>query len=665
MLAPNFCTTSLTLQLLCLLCMLFHATASAPVYNAHFCTNQTFYASDTKFQSNLNTLLSSLVSNSSLPSNNGFLRTSVAKGTPDDIDGRFLCRGDVNETVCHGCIAAAAANITRLCPNDTESYIWYDVCTLIYSNSTYDNDNIVPGIPINDEGSIVNSNQDQFNQLLSSLLNSLEEKASASSMGQKKFAAGTVSVTSAQTLYGMAQCEPDATSGSCAACFGSAIASIPSCCNGSGGARVLLPICSIRYQLYPFLYNSTPMMLIPSSGSKSALMVVAIVVPIAILAMLLFIGCCWWRRRQRKNREDVQEVNDSIRRYLTSEEESLRFDLATIEAATNSFSNEMKIGEGGFGAVYKGTFPNGEEIAVKRISRTSLQGDREFKNEVLLVAQLQHRNLVRLLGFCMEGTERILVYKFIQNSSLDRFLFGHEDQGGLDWARRYKIIVGVACGIQYLHEDSRLKVIHRDLKASNVLLDADMNPKISDFGMAKFFHGDQSQENTRTGRVVGTFGYMSPEYAMHGKFSVKSDVFSFGVLVLEIISGKKNSSYYRSHDDNELLSFAWKNWIDQTPFQILDPKLRGSYSRSEVQRCIHIALLCVQENPVERPSMATIMLALNAYSVTLGLPRKPAFFVTGRATTDRLRHQLDSDQSNSSSVPFSAGDSLITQVYPR
>jgi len=212
---------------------------------------------------------------------------------------------------------------------------------------------------------------------------------------------------------------------------------------------------------------------------------------------------------------------------------------------------------------------------------------------------------------------------------------------------------------------------------------------------------------------------MSPEYAMHGKFSVKSDVFSFGVLVLEIISGKKNSGYYRSHDDNELLSFvsfehvlglvmsdsaenawrksywnfsclgvpgfsvyiyiyiyicvyltkvlaqAWKNWIDQTPFQILDPKLRGSYSRNEVQRCIHIALLCVEENPVERPSMATIMLALNAYSVTLGLPRKPAFFVRGRTTTDRLRHQLDSDHSNSSSVPFSAGDSLITEVYPR
>lgn len=259
MLPSNFCTTSLTLQLLCLLCMLFLASASGAIYSAHYCSNETFYSPNTKFQSNLNTLLSSLVSNSSLPSNSGFLRTSV-----DEIDGRFLCRGDVNATVCHGCVAAAAANITRLCPNDTESYIWYDECTLIYSNSTFNNDDIVPGFPLNDEGSTVNSNQDHFNQLLSNLLNSLEGKALESSMGEKKFAAGAVSVTSAQTLYGMAQCEPDSTSGRCEACFRSAIAAIPSCCNGSGGARLLLPICTIRYKLHPFLYNST--VLIPSSG---------------------------------------------------------------------------------------------------------------------------------------------------------------------------------------------------------------------------------------------------------------------------------------------------------------------------------------------------------------------------------------------------------------
>lgn len=541
---------------------------------------------------------------------------------------------------------------------------------LSYSNSTFDNDNMVPSFSLKDGESIIDSNLDRFNQLLASLLSSLAEEAGASSAPEKKFAAGEVSVSSTQTLYGMAQCVPDLTSATCVRCLESAIANIPTCCDGSEGAKFLLPVCNIRYQLDPFLYNTTsitPLLPSPSSGSKYTLMVVAIVIPIATLAVLLVIGCCWLRRRPNKNHVAVLEVNDSMRKYLTSDEESLHFDLTTIEAATDRFSNEMKIGEGGFGMVYKGTFPNGQEIAVKRLSRTSLQGDREFRNEASLVAQLQHRNLVRLLGFCLEGTERILVYEYIPNSSLDHFLFGHEDHAELDWARRYNIIIGIVRGIQYLHQDSRLRVIHRDLKASNILLDADMNPKISDFGMAKIFHEDQTQENTRTRRIVGTYGYMSPEYAMHGKFSVKSDVFSFGVLVLEILSGKKNTSYHESHQADDLLSFAWMNWTNETPWLILDPKLRGCYSRIEVGRCVHIALLCVQENPVDRPSMANIMLALNSYSVTLALPRQPASLMRGRAAPDRLKHQLDSDRSTSSSsaIPSSTNDSLITQVYPR
>ncbi|RDX61707.1 Cysteine-rich receptor-like protein kinase 25, partial [Mucuna pruriens] len=648
------------LALFSLFCVLILASESAPTYSAHYCTNQTFYQPNTTFGSNLNALLSSLTSNSSLRSNDGFYRTAVGQATPDVVNGLFLCRGDVNATICHGCVAAAATNITRLCPTDKEAIIWYDMCMLRYSSSTFNN--IVPGIPLNDEGSVQNSNRDAFNKKLAELLNDLAEKASASSVLGKKFAAGDVGFASSQTLYGMAQCVPELTGDGCGTCFRSAIASLPTCCDGSEGARVLLPACNIRYQLYPFLYNTTstmPLAPFPSSGSKSTLPIVAIVVPIGVLVALLVLGCCWWRRRRNKKHDAVLELNYSTRSDFLCEEESLHFDLATIEAATCRFSNENKIGEGGFGAVYKkhafhqGTLPNGQEIAVKRLSKRSLQGDIEFKNEATLVAQLQHRNLVRLIGFCLERTERILVYEFVPNSSLDHFLFDHENQGELDWARRYKIIAGIARGIQYLHEDSRLRIIHRDLKASNILLDFDMNPKISDFGMAKIFHDDQSQVNTATKRIVGTYGYMSPEYAMHGKFSVKSDVFSFGVLVLEILSGKKNTSYYQSHQDDDLLSFAWKNWTNQTPFVILDPKLRGSYSRNEVRRCIHIALLCVQENPGDRPSIATIMLALNSYSVTLALPRQPASFLRGRTTPDRSRHQLESDRSTSSTIPFS------------
>ncbi|KAF5786445.1 putative protein kinase RLK-Pelle-DLSV family [Helianthus annuus] len=226
-----------------------------------------------------------------------------------------------------------------------------------------------------------------------------------------------------------------------------------------------------------------------------------------------------------------------------------------MKAATNDFSQENKLGAGGFGPVYRGRLEDGHEIAVKRLSKNSGQGDLEFKNEVLLVAKLQHRNLVRLLGFSIKGNERLLIYEYMQNASLDNFLFDPTKRMFLDWEKRYNIINGVAKGLLYLHEDSRLKIIHRDLKASNVLLDEEMNAKIADFGMAKLFKPDETQGNTN--RIVGTYGYMAPEYAMHGQFSVKSDVFSFGVLVLEMITGQKNQHFRNGENIEDLLSFAW------------------------------------------------------------------------------------------------------------
>ncbi|KAF3455514.1 hypothetical protein FNV43_RR00145 [Rhamnella rubrinervis] len=297
------------------------------------------------------------------------------------------------------------------------------------------------------------------------------------------------------------------------------------------------------------------------------------------------------------------------------------FDLTTLITATYNFSTRNMLGQGGFGSVYRGQLVNGQEIAVKRLSKHSGQGMHEFMNEVTVIAKLQHRNLVRLLGYCIYEEEKMLIYEYLPNKSLDHFIFDITKRAHLDWSRRFEIVNGIARGILYLHQDSRLKIIHRDLKASNVLLDASMNPKISDFGMAKMFGEDEIQANTR--RVVGTYGYMAPEYAMQGLYSTKSDVFSFGVLVLEIISSRKNTECINGSQFPNLIGHVWELWNDGRVLDIVDPALCQPFSTDEVSRCIHIGLLCVQEAATQRPTMSDVIFML-ANETPLPPPNTPA-----------------------------------------
>ncbi|XP_020554439.1 G-type lectin S-receptor-like serine/threonine-protein kinase At4g27290 isoform X4 [Sesamum indicum] len=308
------------------------------------------------------------------------------------------------------------------------------------------------------------------------------------------------------------------------------------------------------------------------------------------------------------------------------------FKWTTILAATNNFSKENVIGEGGFGPVYRGNF-SAEEIAVKRLSRTSGQGLEEFKTEVILIAKLQHRNLIRLLGCCIEGEERVLVYEYLPNKSLDCFVFDQIRRTLLTWPKRFDIIVGIARGLLYLHRDSRLKIIHRDLKTSNILLDGNLNPKISDFGLARTF--GENQATARTKRVVGTYGYMAPEYAMNGKFSVKSDIFSMGVVLLEIVTGKKNRGFDHCAHCHSLLEHAWLLWKENKTLELMDECLKDTFVESEVRRCVQVGLLCVQKYAEDRPVMPSVLFMLGTEGAVLPEPKEPGFLIERSSSTVR------------------------------
>ncbi|KAL3740588.1 hypothetical protein ACJRO7_021808 [Eucalyptus globulus] len=659
------------------------STGRSPELLDYECPNTTLFTPNSTYQSNLNTLLSSL---SSAATNNtdGFANATAGQNPPDQAYGLFLCRSDISTATCSDCVATGKRDIRQVCPDQRVSVIWYEKCMLRYSNkSIFSVMEVTPSFTLLNLWNI--SERARFRQALGKSIRDIAYRASGSASG-KKFAEAEMKFTSSQTLYMMVQCTPDLMEWECNRCLLSAIDIL----EGKQGARTLTPSCNVRYELYPF-YNVTtvrappPPPLTTSEGplppplpppvttpegksNKFTMITIVIVVPTGGVMILIFLTCLL-RRRGKVTYEVVKGKsvvgNASANELITME--SLQFDLATIQAATNDFSHESKLGEGGFGEVFKGGLPNGQPIAVKRLSQSSRQGDDEFKNEVLLVAKLQYRNLVRLLGFCLEGDEKLLAYEFVPNKSLDYFLFGiammqiSKKRGQLDWPLRYKIVSGIARRMLYLHEDSRLRIIHRDLNCSNILLDSEINPKISDFGMARIFGVDQTQANTY--KIVGTFGYLSPEYAMHGQISAKSDVYSFGVLTLEIICGKKNSCFFQSDGGENLASYAWKHWRAGTPLEVLEPFISNAYSIDEVVRCLHIGLLGVQEDPADRPTMASIVLTLTSHSVKLSQPRQPAFFL--QRSTERRLKEPESDESTSGSMPWSTNEMSVTEVYPR
>ncbi|KAH9779285.1 putative LRR receptor-like serine/threonine-protein kinase [Citrus sinensis] len=341
----------------------------------------------------------------------------------------------------------------------------------------------------------------------------------------------------------------------------------------------------------------TPNFEVDTGGGLSAGAIVGIVAgSCAVVIILLFI---LWRLGYLggKNVEDKELRGLDLQTGY--------FTLRQIKAATNNFDAANKIGEGGFGPVYKGTLSDGAVIAVKQLSSKSKQGNREFVNEIGMISALQHQNLVKLYGCCIEGNQLLLVYEYLENNSLARALFGKEGQClNLDWATRKRICSDIARGLAYLHEESRLKIVHRDIKATNVLLDKDLNAKISDFGLAKL---DEDENTHISTRIAGTVGYMAPEYAMRGYLTDKADVYSFGIVALEIVSGKSNTNYRPKEEFVYLLDWAYVLQEQGNLLELVDPSLGSNFSKKEAMTMLNIALLCTNPSPTLRPTMSSVV----------------------------------------------------------
>ncbi|XP_075508383.1 receptor-like serine/threonine-protein kinase ALE2 isoform X1 [Primulina tabacum] len=285
------------------------------------------------------------------------------------------------------------------------------------------------------------------------------------------------------------------------------------------------------------------------------------------------------------------------------------FSLAELEKATEKFSPKKVLGEGGFGRVYHGIMEDGTQVAVKLLTRDNQNGDREFIAEIEMLSRLHHRNLVKLIGICIEERTRCLVYELIPNGSVESHLHAADtNKGPLDWDARLKIALGAARGLAYLHEDSNPRVIHRDFKASNVLLEDDFTPKVSDFGLAR--EATEGSHHIST-RVMGTFGYVAPEYAMTGHLLVKSDVYSYGVVLLELLSGRKPVDMSQPPGQENLVTWARPMLTNREGLeQLVDPSLAGSYDFDDMAKVAAIASMCVHPEVTNRPFMGEVVQAL-------------------------------------------------------
>ncbi|XP_019176113.1 PREDICTED: cysteine-rich receptor-like protein kinase 2 isoform X2 [Ipomoea nil] len=464
------------------------------------------------------------------------------------------------------------------------------------------------------------------------------------------------------SAYVLANCWKTLNASACKTCLENASNSMLKCLPWSEG-RALYTGCFMRYSNHDFL-NPIPTKEDSSGRGNVVVIVVTTLSSVVLLVLALVVGFYIWKRRRIAIRR--RGSNDAENLVNTLHDISLSFKYSTLDKATGSFDEANKLGQGGFGTVYKGVLADGREIAVKRLILNYKHRASDFYNEVNIISSVEHKNLIRLLGCSCSGPESLLVYEFLPNLSLDRFIFDENKGKELNWEKRFNIMIGTAEGLVHLHENSSTRIIHRDIKASNILLDSRFRAKIADFGLARSFEEDKSHISTA---VAGTLGYLPPEYLVHGQLSEKVDIYSFGVLLLEIITGKQNNMSRNAEYTDSLVNIVWKHFQEGRVDGLFDPNLilnnyRNIDVKNEATRAVHVGLLCTQEVASLRPPMSKVLqMLLNKEEEELPLPSNPPFM------NEKIM-QLNSDWDNPT-FPLREGDSASiasmfhSSFYPR
>ncbi|XP_058088871.1 cysteine-rich receptor-like protein kinase 2 [Magnolia sinica] len=461
-------------------------------------------------------------------------------------------------------------------------------------------------------------------------------------------------------VFGLANCWKTLGHYSCESCLQNAAANVLSSCLPGKEGRALNAGCFIRYSNTKFT-NIKDFWLHKTLLTTFILFIVGLML---ISGSAIALGVCagkfFYRLLHSKGGRSYDIDMDS-----SLMQRSMQFKYSTLEKATSFFSPSNKLGQGGFGEVYKGVLADGREITVKRLFINARSRSIEVYNEMNVVSRAQHKNLVRFLGCSLNGPESLLVYEFVPNKSLDGMLFDPEKKKELDWTKRLGIIEGTAEGLEYLHEDCEQKIVHRDIKSSNVLLDIRYRPKIADFGLARIFSGNGSHcANTA---VAGTFGYMAPEYIAHGQLTEKVDVYSYGVLVLEIISGIQNNKFKSQGPSlDSLVTATWKHFQSKTLSEIIDKSMGlDDTGVKEASRAAQVGLLCTQAVPTLRPSMTEVVRMLRQKELKIPAPTKPPFVNEAMELSMELSHEPESDSSYTAFRPSVSNAHRYNELDPR